>query len=126
MVIGYCWIVLCVLWPLHRSMVDISSQLPFVIASFFWITALSISEDLFEEATPDATLRLLGTVRLRALGVMLIIAAMLISYWYEERQLSVWVSMAASLLLLLLLPGGKRTVQKSWLIDAMIVLRFPF
>ena len=126
MVIGYCWIVLCMLWPLHRSMVDISSQLPFVIASFFWITALSVSEDLFEEATPDATLRLLGPVRLRALGVMLIIAAMLISYWYEERQLSVWVSMAASLLLLLLLPGGKRTVHKSWLIDAMIVLRFPF
>jgi hypothetical protein len=60
------------------------------------------------------------------LAIVLVIAAMVISFYNHEQQISVWISMTASLLLLLLMPGGKRTVGKSWLIDAMIVLRFPF
>ena len=125
MVIAFCWVMLCMVWPMARSG-ELSNQLPFIIASFLWITALSMSEDLFAEATPDATLRLLGTRRLRALSVFLIALAMLLSYAYEEKQVSVWLALAASLTLLFFMPGGKRTVGKSWLIDAMIVLRFPF
>jgi hypothetical protein len=124
-IISFCWVMLCMVWPL-RSTGELSEQAPFVIAAFLWITALSMSEDLFAEATPDATLRLLGARRLRAFSVLLIVSAMSLSYAYEEKQVSVWLALVASLALLLFMPGGKRTVGKSWLIDAMIVLRFPF
>jgi hypothetical protein len=125
-IIAFCWVVLCMLWPMQRMGTEISLQAPFLMAAFLWITALSMSEDLFAEATPDASLRWLGRVRLRLLAILLVIAAMVISFYNHEQQISVWISMTASLLLLLLMPGGKRTVGKSWLIDAMIVLRFPF
>ncbi len=125
MVIAFCWVMLCMVWPI-RSTGELSEQVPFVIAAFLWITALSMSEDLFAEATPDATLRLLGTRRLRALSVFLIASAMILSFIYQEKQVSVWLALVASLTLLLFMPGGKRTLGKSWLIDAMIVLRFPF
>jgi hypothetical protein len=124
MVIAFCWVMLCMVWPMARSG-ELSNQLPFLLAAFLWIMALSMSEDLFAEATPDATLRLLGAKRLRALSVLLIASAMLMSYVSQEKQVSVWLALVASLTLLLFMPGGKRTVGKSWLIDAMIVLRFP-
>jgi hypothetical protein len=126
MVIGACWIVLCVLWPMQQAGVEFQSQLPNLVASFMWITALSMSEDLFVETTPDATLRWLGNKTLRVVAVLLVCAAMGVSAVYSESSVSVWLSMIASLLLLLLMPGGKRTATKSLLIDAMIVLRFPF
>jgi len=126
MVIGACWIVLCVLWPMQQAAVDFQSQLPNLAASFMWITALSMSEDLFVEATPDATLHWLGDKTLRVVCVSLVCAAIGVSAASGEASISVWLSMIASLLLLLLMPGGKRTANKSWLIDAMIVLRFPF
>lgn len=124
--IAFCWVSLCMVWPMHRCGVNFSDEIPFLIAAFCWITALSMSEDLFVESTPDASLRLLGRSRLRMLSVALIVVSMGISYCFHEQQRSVWISMIASLLLLILMPGGKRTVGKSWLIDAMIVLRYPF
>jgi hypothetical protein len=126
MVIGACWIVLCVLWPMQQAGIEFQSQLPNLVASFMWITALSMSEDLFVETTPDATLRWLGKKTLRVVAVLLVCAAMGVSAVFSESSVSVWLSMIASLLLLLFMPGGKRTATKSWLIDAMIVLRFPF
>jgi hypothetical protein len=125
-VIGLCWVVLCMLWPMHRSAVDLVEHVPFLVASFCWVTALSMSEDLFVESTPDASLRLLGYNGLKGFAMLLVIMAMAIGFFYHEQQLSVWISMTASFMLLLLMPRGKRTVGKSWLIDAMIVLRFPF
>jgi hypothetical protein len=110
---------------MHQCGAGMVQQRPFLIAAFLWIMALSMSEDLFADTTPDASLRLLGKMRLRWLAITLVIAAMALSYYEHEYQLSVWISMSASLLLLFLMPGGKRTVGKSWLIDAMIVLRFP-
>jgi len=126
MIIGACWIVLCVLWPMQQAGVDFQSQLPNLVASFLWITALSMSEDLFVESTPDATLAWLGKKTLRIVAVLLVCAAMGVSAATGEAGMSVWLSMIASLLLLLVMPGGKRTPTKSWLIDAMIALRFPF
>ena len=126
MVIGACWMVLCVLWPMQQAGVEFQAQLPNLVASFMWITALSMSEDLFVETTPDATLRWLGNKTLRVVAVLLVCAAMGVSAVFSESSMSVWLSMIASLLLLLLMPGGKRTATKSLLIDAMIVLRFPF
>ena len=126
LVIGACWIVLCVLWPMQQSGVDFQSQLPNLVASFMWITALSMSEDLFVEATPDATLRWLGKKTLRVVCVLLVCAALSVSAAFGESSVSVWLSMVGSLLLLFFMPGGNRTTAKSWLIDAMIVLRFPF
>jgi hypothetical protein len=126
LIIGFCWVVLCMLWPMHRCAVDLAEQSPFLLASFCWVTALSMSEDLFVESSPDASLRLLGRTRLRATAVFLVLAALAISFYYREQQITAWVSFTASLILLLFMPGGKRTVAKSWLIDAMIVLRFPF
>jgi hypothetical protein len=124
-VIGYCWVVLCMVWPMQRCEAHIELHLPFIVSAFLWVTALSMSEDLFAETTPDASLRFLGHVRLRMIAISFVIAAMALSYYYHEQQPSVWVSLSASMLLLLFMPGGKRTVVKSWLIDAMIVLRFP-
>lgn len=126
MIIGACWLVLCVLWPMQQAGVEFQSQLPNLVASFMWITALSMSEDLFVETTPDATLRWLGKKTLRVVSVLLVCAAIGLSALTGESSVSVWLSMIASLLLLVLMPGGKRTATKSWLIDAMIVLRFPF
>ena len=126
MVIGACWMVLCVLWPMQQAGVEFQSQLPNLVASFLWITALSMSEDLFVETTPDATLDWLGKKTLRVVSVLLVCAAIGVSAATGEASMSVWLSMIASLLLLVLMPGGKRTATKSWLIDAMIVLRFPF
>ena len=126
MVIGACWMVLCVLWPMQQAGVEFQSQLPNLVASFLWITALSMSEDLFVETTPDATLDWLGKKTLRVVSVLLVCAAIGVSAATGEASMSVWLSMIASLLLIFLMPGGKRTATKSWLIDAMIVLRFPF
>jgi hypothetical protein len=126
MVIGACWMVLCVLWPMQQAGVEFQSQLPNLVASFMWITALSMSEDLFVETTPDATLRWLGKKIVRVVCVSLVCAALSVSAAFGESSVSVWLSMIASLLLLLFMPGGKRTATKSWLIDAMIALRFPF
>jgi hypothetical protein len=126
MVIGACWMVLCVLWPMQQAKIEFQSQLPNLVASFLWITALSMSEDLFVETTPDATLDWLGKKTLRVVSVLLVCAAIGVSAATGEASMSVWLSMIASLLLLVLMPGGKRTATKSWLIDAMIVLRFPF
>jgi hypothetical protein len=125
MIIAFCWVMLCMVWPM-KSTDEFSNQLPFVLIAFLWITALSMSEDLFVEATPDASLRMLGRKRLRMLSVILIMLSLALSYIYNEGQPSVWLSLTASLALLLFMPGGRRTVSKSWLIDAMIVLRFPF
>ena len=124
--IAFCWVVLCMVWPLHQCGTLLEQQMPFLIAAFLWITALSMSEDLFVETTPDATLRWLGKKTLRVVAVLLVCAAMGVSAVFSESSVSVWLSMIASLLLLLFMPGGKRTVAKSWLIDAMIALRFPF
>jgi hypothetical protein len=126
MIIGACWIVLCVLWPMQQAGIDFQSQLPNLAASYLWIIALSMSEDLFAESTPDATLSWLGKKTLRIVSVLLVCAAIGVSAASSEGGMSVWLSMIASLLLLLLMPGGKRTQTKSWLIDAMIALRFPF
>jgi len=124
--IASCWMLLCMVWPLKQVGASLSAEFPSMLASFLWLTALSMSEDLFVEEQPDATLRLLGQRGLRILAVSFVLLAMSLSYIFHESQLSVWLSMSASLLLLLLMPGGKRTAIKSWLIDAMIVLRFPF
>jgi hypothetical protein len=126
LVIGACWIVLCVLWPMQQAEIELQSQLSNLVASFMWITALSMSEDLFVETTPDATLGWLGKKTLRVVCVLLVCVAICVSAASGEAGMSVWLSMIASLLLLILMPGGKRTPTKSWLIDAMIVLRFPF
>lgn len=126
MIIGACWIVLCVLWPMQQAGIDFQSQLPNLAASYLWITALSMSEDLFVETTPDATLDWLGKNTLRVVSVLLVCVAIGVNAATGEAGMSVWLSMIASLLLLVLMPGGKRTATKSWLIDAMIVLRFPF
>jgi len=55
-----------------------------------------------------------------------IVFSFAINAYAAEIQFSVWLSLAATFFLVLLLPGGKRTPMKSWLIDAMILLRFPF
>jgi hypothetical protein len=123
--IAGCWVLLCMVWPLKQVGASLSSELPSMLAAFLWLTALSMSEDLFVEEQPDATLRLLGQRGLRIIAALFVILAMALSYFLHESQLSVWLSMSAALLLLLLMPGGKRTAMKSWLIDAMIVLRFP-
>jgi len=125
-VIGVCWIVLCVLWPMQQAEIELQSQLSNLVASFMWITALSMSEDLFVETTPDATLGWLGKKMLRVVCVLLVCVAIGVSAATGEAGMSVWLSMIASLPLLVLMPGGKRTPTKSWLIDTMIVLRFPF
>jgi hypothetical protein len=124
--IASCWVLLCMVWPLKQVGASLSAELPSMLAAFLWLTALSMSEDLFVEEQPDSTLRLLGQRGLRILAVSFVFLAMSLSYIFHESQLSVWLSMSATLLLLLLMPGGKRTAIKSWLIDAMIVLRFPF
>jgi hypothetical protein len=85
-----------------------------------------MSEDLFVESTPDATLAWLGKKSLRIVSVLLVCTAIGVNAATGEAGMSVWLSMIASLLLLLFMPGGKRTATKSWLIDAMIALRFPF
>jgi hypothetical protein len=113
-------------WPLKQIGASLSAELPSMLAAFLWLTALSMSEDLFVEEKPDATLRLLGQRGLRIIAASFLLVAMVLSYIFHESQLSFWLSMSASLLLLLLMPGEKRTAIKSWLIDAMIVLRFPF
>jgi hypothetical protein len=111
---------------MQQAGVDFQSQLPNLVASFMWITALSMSEDLFVETTPDATLHWLGNKTLRVVCVSLVCAAIGVSAASGEASISVWLSMIASLLLLLLMPGGKRTPGKSLLIDAMVLLRYPF
>jgi hypothetical protein len=111
---------------MQQAEIELQSQLSNLVASFMWITALSMSEDLFVETTPDATLGWLGKKMLRVVCVLLVCVAIGVSAATGEAGMSVWLSMIASLLLLVLMPGGKRTATKSWLIDAMIVLRFPF
>jgi hypothetical protein len=124
--IASCWVLLCMMWPLKQVGASFSAELPSMLAAFLWLTALSMSEDLFIEEKPDATLRLLGQRGLRIIAGSFVLLAIALSYIFHERQLSVWLSLSASLLLVLFIPGGKRTAIKSWLIDAMIVLRFPF
>ncbi len=126
LVIGLCWTTLCMLWPIQQIGISVESQLPFLAAAVLWITALSMSEDMFVESTPDATLRLLGEKGIRALAIACVSIALIISLVANEQSVSVWISMSLSILTLLLLPGGKRTPGKSLLIDAMIVLRYPF
>lgn len=125
-VIGFCWTTLCMLWPMQQLGIAVESQLPFLAAAVLWITALSMCEDLFVESTPDATLRLLGEMGIRALAIACILIALIISFVANEQSVSVWISMSLSILTLWLLPGGKRTSRKSLLIDAMILLRYPF
>jgi hypothetical protein len=124
-IIAFCWVTLCMVWPFIQAGIDLKSQVPFLLAAFLWILALSMSEDLFVEHTPDATLRLLGNRRLRLLAITLVLISMILSWCYEEVQISVWLSLSASFILLFFMPGGKRTAGKSLLIDAMILLRFP-
>jgi hypothetical protein len=126
MVIAASWVLLCMVWPLDQIGGWMNSQWPSLLSAFLWLTALSMMEDLFVESIPDATLRFIGKTGLRAVALFMVMAAIAINAYIAEPQLSVWISTGASLLLLILMPGGKRTPVKSWLIDAMIVLRFPF
>jgi hypothetical protein len=126
MVIAASWVLLCMVWPLDQIGGWMNSQWPSLLSAFLWLTALSMMEDLFVESVPDATLRFIGKSGLRAVALFMVMAAIAINAYIAEPQLSVWISTGASLLLLILMPGGKRTPVKSWLIDAMIVLRFPF
>lgn len=126
LLIASCWVTMCMLWPFYQAGAAIQSQGPFIASAFCWVLALSMAEDLFVENMPDATLRRLGQSGMRMLTIILVLCSLAISFYFGEMQRSVWISMCASLILLLYLREGKRTPAKSFLLDAMMVLRFPF
>jgi len=126
MIIAACWVLLCMVWPMYQNGESFNIDELSLLAAFLWITALSMMEDLFSESTPDASLRLIGKTGLRTIALLAIVFSFAINAYAAEIQFSVWLSLAATFFLVLLLPGGKRTPMKSWLIDAMILLRFPF
>jgi hypothetical protein len=126
MIIAACWVLLCMVWPMYQNIESFNIHGLSLLSAFLWITALSMMEDLFAESTPDASLRLIGRKGLRATALLTTLLSIAITAYSAERQFSVWLSSVASFFLVLFLPGGKRTPVKSWLIDAMILLRFPF
>ncbi|MFM7234015.1 MAG: hypothetical protein ACKOZM_05445 [Flavobacteriales bacterium] len=125
-VIAFCWVSMCMLWPMQQAGVELSAQWPFIVAAFCWVLALSLAEDLFVENMPDASLRRLGQGKLRFIAVSLVLLALAINIYWNERTPSVWMAMLLSLFFLLIMKSGKRTPAKSFLLDALIVIRFPF
>ena len=124
--IAGCWVAMCMLWPMQLSGADLHVQWPFMAAAFCWVLALSLAEDLFVEIRPDASLLSLGQGKIRFLAILLVLVALAINFYYREMEASVWMSMSLSLVFLLFIRSGKRTAAKSFLLDAMIAIRFPF
>ncbi len=125
-VIACCWVLLCMVWPIQQAGVSLSDQTPALAAAFLWVCALSMTEDMLIDAQADASLQLLGKRGLRTVALILIASAIFINSIYSEYGISVWVSMILTLLLILFMPVKKRNPLKSFLIDAMVVLRFPY
>jgi hypothetical protein len=126
LLIAACWVLLCMVWPMQQAGADLTQQTPAIFAAFLWVCALSMTEDMMVDTHADASLQLFGKRGLRFTALMLVASALLINGVYAESGISVWVSMALTLALILGLPGEKRSPLKSFLMDAVVVLRFPF
>lgn len=124
LVITGCWMILCHVWPLMAMGKSLHDYSLYMASNACWIFALSLGEDfILDEPSPDVTLRFLGRRLHRWVALLFVVMAMVLQVWNDTPYLGVWISLVASFLLLAIMPYGKRTMLKSWLLDAVLMLR---
>lgn len=124
LVITLCWIMLCNVWPLVSMDIFPLHYAVFIAANALWIFALSMGEDFFhDQPTPDVTLQFLGERAHRIIAVLCVIASAGLHAAIQTPAIGVWLSLLATTAMLVTMPYGKRTVLRSWLLDAVLLLR---